>query len=98
MDLGATKTVIGADHIASLLEGLEPDEPDIRKKVTRCSHQVMFRFGDQGALQSNHAGSSHPDRPIETARIGRLTGNAVPIVEHMRVLQARMFQSNFDYR
>ena len=29
--------------------------PDIRKQVKRCACQMVFRFGNQGTLQSNHA-------------------------------------------
>lgn len=52
VDLGATKTVIGSDHVSELLANLSPD---IRKQVKRCACQVVFRFGNQGALQSNRA-------------------------------------------
>ena len=52
LDLGASKTVIGSDHVAEMLDGLSPQ---VRDKVTRCACQVTFRFGNQGTLQSKHA-------------------------------------------
>ena len=52
LDLGASKTVIGSDHVAEMLDGLSPQ---VRDKVTRSACQVTFRFGNQGTLQSKHA-------------------------------------------
>ena len=52
LDLGASKTVIGSEHVAELLDGLSPQ---VRKQVTRCACHVTFRFGNQGTLQSKHA-------------------------------------------
>ena len=52
VDTGATKTVIGSEHVVSLLQGLSPD---IRNRVRRCRCDVMFRFGNQGLLKSDHA-------------------------------------------
>jgi len=52
LDTGATKSVIGSDHIPDLLKGLNPD---IRKRVFRCKCAVTFRFGNQGTLDSHDA-------------------------------------------
>ena len=52
VDTGATKTVIGSEHVTSLLQGLSHD---IRKQVKRCRCDVIFRFGNQGLLKSEHA-------------------------------------------
>jgi hypothetical protein len=52
VDTGATKTVIGSEHVTSLLQGLSDD---IRKQVKRCRCDVIFRFGNQGLLKSEHA-------------------------------------------
>ena len=52
IDTGATKTVIGSEHVPSFLQGLLPE---IRKQVRRCRCDVVFRFGNQGTLKSEHA-------------------------------------------
>ena len=52
LDLGASKTVIGSDHVKSLICSL--DQP-IRERLTRCKCQITFRFGNQGTLTSNQA-------------------------------------------
>ena len=49
LDLGASKTVIGADNIRELIEGLDPI---IQKGLSRCQCDVTFRFGNQGTLTS----------------------------------------------
>ena len=52
LDLGASKTVIGSDHVKSLICSL--DQP-LRERLTRCKCQITFRFGNQGTLTSNQA-------------------------------------------
>ena len=52
LDLGASKTVIGSEHVAEMLESLSPQ---VRRHVTRCECPITFRFGNQGTLQSKHA-------------------------------------------
>jgi len=52
LDTGATKTVMGSDHIKEFLEGLNPT---IKDHVKRCSCEVLFRFGNQGTLKSSQA-------------------------------------------
>ena len=52
VDLGATKTVIGSDLVADLINNLHPN---IRKKLSRCPCNVTFRFGNHGTLKSEQA-------------------------------------------
>ena len=52
IDTGATKTVIGSTHVADLLKSLDPS---VKDQVKRCKCDVVFRFGNQGTLKSEHA-------------------------------------------
>eukprot|EP00435_Cladocopium_sp_Y103_P017750 s3593_g4.t1 len=52
IDTGATKTVIGSEHVSQFLQGLDSK---VRDQVKRCSCEVTFRFGNQGTLKSKHA-------------------------------------------
>eukprot|EP00435_Cladocopium_sp_Y103_P007040 s2925_g2.t1 len=52
VDLGATKTVIGSNLVADLINNLRPE---VRKKLSRCPCQITFRFGNHGTLQSQQA-------------------------------------------
>ena len=52
VDLGASKTVIGSDHVQELIQGLDQD---IRRRLKRCECQITFRFGNQGTLKSSQA-------------------------------------------
>eukprot|EP00435_Cladocopium_sp_Y103_P075501 s304_g58.t2 len=52
LDLGASKTVIGSDHVAELIRSLDAE---IRQRLTRCTCNITFRFGNQGTLASQHA-------------------------------------------
>ena len=52
VDLGATKTVIGSDHVQELLDNLSPQ---IKKVIYRCPCKITFRFGNHGLLQSDVA-------------------------------------------
>ena len=52
IDTGATKTVIDSSHVADLLKNLDPS---IKNQVKRCKCEVIFRFGNQGTLKSEHA-------------------------------------------
>ena len=50
LDSGASKTVIGSDHVSDLIESLSPA---IRRSLTRVDCNITFRFGNQGTLQSH---------------------------------------------
>ena len=52
LDLGASKTVIGADHVKSLICSLDQS---LRSRLTRCKCNITFRFGNQGTLNSDQA-------------------------------------------
>ena len=52
LDTGATKTVMGNNHVKGFLDALSPE---VRKQVQRTSCDIMFRFGNQGTLQAVHA-------------------------------------------
>eukprot|EP00435_Cladocopium_sp_Y103_P055989 s1015_g18.t1 len=52
LDTGATKTVMGSDHVKEFLEGLMPD---IKPHVKRSTCDVVFRFGNQGTLRATQA-------------------------------------------
>ena len=52
LDTGATKTVIGSDFVADLLDNLSPES---RRQVKRCKCSIMFRFGNQATLESSQA-------------------------------------------
>ena len=52
LDSGATKTVIGSQHVADLIAGFEPH---IQRKLQRTKCSITFRFGNQGTLDATHA-------------------------------------------
>ena len=52
VDLGATKTVIGSNHVKELLDNLNPS---IKELIYRCPCRITFRFGNHGVLQSDVA-------------------------------------------
>ena len=52
LDTGATKTVIGSQLISSLINSLSPY---IRRRVSRCPCNVVFRFGNLSTLESEQA-------------------------------------------
>ena len=52
LDLGASKTVIGSEHVATLIKQLEPE---IRSRLRRCPCEITFRFGNQATLTSSQA-------------------------------------------
>ena len=52
LDLGASKTVIGSDHLADLMSSLSPE---VRRTLSRGASHITFRFGNQGTLKSQHA-------------------------------------------
>ena len=52
LDLGASKTVIGSDHVPELLQSLSDNT---RSKLTRGPCEITFRFGNQGTLKSSQA-------------------------------------------
>ena len=52
LDLGASKTVIGSNHVAELIQSLDVA---VRQKLSRCTCNITFRFGNQGTLHSSQA-------------------------------------------
>ena len=52
LDTGATKTVMGSNHVSSFLQHVQPS---VRDLIKRCPCEVVFRFGNQGTLKSEHA-------------------------------------------
>ena len=52
LDTGATKTVIGCQLVGPLIQSLSPG---IRRKISRCPCQVVFRFGNLSTLESEQA-------------------------------------------
>ena len=52
VDLGCTKTVIGSNHVAELINSLHPK---IRNQLSQCPCQVTFRFGNHRTLKSEQA-------------------------------------------
>ena len=73
LDTGATKTVIGSQLVKGFLKALGPE---LRAQVTRGPCNVVFRFGNQGTLMSQHSmivplviapSDRHCSRPHATA-------------------------------
>ena len=52
LDLGASKTVIGSQHLGELIRSLDPD---IRRQLSRCPCNIVFKFGNQSTLTSSEA-------------------------------------------
>ena len=52
LDLGASKTVIGSQHLGELIRSLDPD---IRQKLSKCPCKIVFKFGNQSTLTSSEA-------------------------------------------
>ena len=52
LDLGASKTVIGSEQVASLIDHLDSAT---RSQLRRCPCNITFRFGNQGTLTSSQA-------------------------------------------
>ena len=51
-DSGASKTVIGSAHVANLIRSFPAE---LQKRLRRCPCNIVFRFGNQGTLESHHA-------------------------------------------
>ena len=87
VDTGATKTVIGSQHVKPFFASLGTA---LRQKVTRRTCQVLFRFGNQGTLESSHA-LIVPLGPIKL-RIAIVPGLTPLLLSNtlMRVLKANM--------
>ena len=87
LDTGATKTVIGSQLIASFLKDLSPE---LRARVTRGPCSVLFRFGNQGTLMSQHA-MHVPLGPL-LLRIAVVPGRTPLLLSNtlMRVLKASL--------
>ena len=52
LDSGATKTVIGSNLVEPLLQSFHPE---VKSRVTRCTCDVTFRFGNLSTLEAKHA-------------------------------------------
>ena len=52
LDLGASKTVIGSQHVPELIQSLCPE---LRFQLMRCPCHVAFKFGNEGTLSSTQA-------------------------------------------
>ena len=52
LDPGASKTVIGSEHVKGLIQSLDEET---RSQLTRCPCEVTFKFGNQGTLTSSQA-------------------------------------------
>ena len=52
VDLGASKTVIGSEHLSELIQSLDRTT---QSQLQRCPCQMHFRFGNQGVLSSSQA-------------------------------------------
>ncbi len=49
LDTGATKTVVGSDHLKELISSFDSD---IRSQLKRGTCKITFRFGNQGTLDA----------------------------------------------
>ena len=52
VDLGASKTVIGSNHLSELMQSFDDATRD---RLQRCPCKMQFRFGNQGILSSEQA-------------------------------------------
>lgn len=52
LDTGATKTVVGSDHVKELIESFDPT---IRQQLKRSQCKITFRFGNQATLEASTA-------------------------------------------
>ena len=52
LDLGASKTVVGSDHVGTLIRSLEAS---VRSQISRCDCRITFRFGNEATLTSTQA-------------------------------------------
>lgn len=52
VDLGASKTVIGSNHLSELMQSFDVVTRD---QLQRCPCKMQFRFGNQGILSSQQA-------------------------------------------
>ena len=52
LDLGASKTVVGSEHVGTLIRSLEDG---VRSQVSRCACRITFRFGNEATLTSSQA-------------------------------------------
>lgn len=52
VDLGASKTVIGSNHLDELIQSFDVSTRD---QLQRCPCKMQFRFGNQGILSSQQA-------------------------------------------
>ena len=94
LDLGASKTVVGADSVAALTEGLDPS---LRDRLTRCPCDITFKFGNQGTLRSSQALVVPLGRLL--LKVAIVSGNTPFLMSNslMRVLQAEIDCSKHQF-
>ena len=94
LDLGASKTVVGADSVAALTEGLDPS---LRDRLTRCPCDITFKFGNQGTLRSSQALVVPLGRLL--LKVAIVSGNTPFLMRNslMRVLQAEIDCSKHQF-
>ena len=87
LDLGASKTVIGSDHVAELIQSLDVA---VRQKLSRCACNITFRFGNQGTLHSSQA-LVIPVGPL-LLKVAILPGGTPFLISNtlMRAIEARI--------
>ena len=56
LDADATKSVVGSNLLVSLIESLDPK---VRKHIYRIQCNIIFKFGNQGTLDSHQALEFH---------------------------------------
>jgi len=87
LDLGASKTVIGSDHVAELIQSLDDDA---RQRLSRCPCSITFRFGNQGTLSSKQA-LVIPIGPLQL-KVAIVPGGTPFLISNtlMRAIEARI--------
>ena len=85
LDLGASKTVIGSDHVAELSQSLDAEA---RQKLSRCACNITFR--NQGTLTS-HQALVIPIGPL-LLKVARVPGGTPFLISTalMRAIEARI--------
>ncbi len=85
VDLGASKTVIGSNHLSELMNSFDQK---IQDQLQRCPCKMQFRFGNQGILSSTQA-LVVPIGPLKV-KIAIVPGNTPFLISNafLRGLQA----------
>ena len=78
VDLGASKTVIGSQHVSELIRSLDST---IRSQLQRCPCNITFRFGNEGTL-SSEKGYRTADRTIQAQDSSCARWNPIFAFEH----------------